>query len=81
MEDVRKRVQEVLRRLGPTLSLDGGGVELERIEGATVYLRLTGACVGCPGADITLRYGIESAITQEVPEISRVVALDEEAAS
>ncbi|MHC4548507.1 MAG: NifU family protein [Planctomycetota bacterium] len=78
---MRKRVQEVLRRLGPTLSLDGGGVELERIEGATVYLRLTGACVGCPGADITLRYGIESAITQEVPEISRVVALDEEAAS
>jgi Fe-S cluster biogenesis protein NfuA len=51
-------------------------VELDRVEGDTVYLRLTGACVGCPGADITLKYGIESALTEEIPEIARVVALD-----
>ena len=72
---LRERVLEVLRQLGPSLSVDGGGVELDRIEDETVYLRLTGACVGCPGADITLRYGIESALTEEVPEISRVVAV------
>ena len=71
-----ERVREVLRRLAPALSVDGGGVELDRVEGDTVYLRLTGACIGCPGADITLRYGIESAITEEVAEISRVIALE-----
>lgn len=77
-EQVVDQVRAVLRRLGPSLSVDGGGVELDRVVGDTVYLRLTGACVGCPGADITLRYGIESAITEEVPEIRRVVALEEE---
>jgi Fe-S cluster biogenesis protein NfuA len=76
MESVSERVRAVLRRLGPALSVDGGGVELERIEGDTAYVRLTGACVGCPGADITLKYGLESAVTEDVPEIARVVAIE-----
>lgn len=78
-ESVTERVRQVLQRLGPALSVDGGGVELDRVEGDTAWIRLTGACIGCPGADITLRYGIESAITEEVPEISRVIAIEEEA--
>jgi len=75
-ENVNERIEAVLRRLAPALSVDGGGVEFDRVEGDTVYLRLTGACIGCPGADITLKYGIESALTEEIPEIARVVALD-----
>ena len=77
MNELKERVLDVLRRLGPSLSVDGGGVELDRIEGDAVYIRLTGACVGCPGADITLHYGIQSAITEEVPEIARVIAVEE----
>lgn len=73
---VADRVRAVLRRLGPALAVDGGGVELDRIEGETAYIRLTGACIGCPGADITLKYGIESAVTEEVPEIRRVVTVE-----
>ena len=76
MPSVEERVQDVLRRLAPTLSVDGGGVELDRIEDDTVYLRLLGACVDCPGADITLKYGIESTLSEEVPEIKRVVAVE-----
>jgi Fe-S cluster biogenesis protein NfuA len=75
MNELEERVLEVLRRLGPSLSVDGGGVELDRIEGDAVYVRLTGACIDCPGADITLHYGIESAITEEIPEISRVLTV------
>ena len=77
MSELVERVQEVLRRLGPSLSVDGGGVELDRVEGDAAYIRLTGACIGCPGADITAKYGIESAVTGEVPEISKVVVVDE----
>ena len=73
------RVEDILRRIGPSLRVDGGGVELARIEGDAVYLRLTGACIGCPGADITLKYGIESAIREEIPEIGRVLTVEEEA--
>lgn len=73
---VTERLQAVLRQLAPSLSVDGGGVELDRIEGDVAYLRLTGACIGCPGAEITLKYGIESAITEEIPEIRRVIAIE-----
>ena len=78
MDTLRERVQAVLHEIMPLLRVDGGGLDLERIEGDTVYVRLTGACVGCPGADITLRYGIESAITEAVPEIRRVIAIETE---
>jgi len=77
-ESLAGRVREVLRRLGPSLAVDGGGVELERVEGSTVYLRFTGACVGCPGSDITLKYGLESTLKEEIPEITRVIAAPEE---
>ena len=73
---VTDRVQAVLRRLAPSLSVDGGGVELDRIEGDAVYLRLVGACIGCPGSEITLKYGVESAITEEIPEIRQVFAVE-----
>lgn len=77
MSELEERVQDVLRRLGPALSVDGGGVELVRVEGDAVYVRLTGACIGCPGADITLHYGIQSTITEEVPEIARVLTVED----
>jgi len=80
MNSLTERIQAVLAELMPLLKVDGGGVEIDRIDGDTLHLRLTGACIGCPGADITLRYGIESAITSAIPEIRRVVAVEPEEA-
>ena len=80
METIGERVQAVLTDLSPLLRVDGGGVRFDRIEGDTLYIRLTGACIGCPGADITLKYGIESAVTGAIPEIRRVVAESPEVA-
>jgi len=71
-EALVSRIEEALRKLSPYLSVDGGGVELVRFDAGTVHLRLIGNCIGCPGADITLKYGIESALRQEVPEIQRI---------
>jgi len=76
-ESVAERVRDVLRTLSPALAVDGGGVELDHVEEDEAFVRLTGACIGCPGADITLRYGVESAVTTEVPEIARVTLLEE----
>ena len=76
MDSVTNRVRAVLHGLGPALSVDGGGVELDLVEGDTAHIRLTGACIGCPGREITLKYGVESAVTEAVAEISRVVTVD-----
>ena len=77
MEPLIERIEAVLTEVMPLLKVDGGGVVFDRIDGDTLYLRLTGNCVGCPGADITLRYGIESAVTSAIPEIKHVVAVEE----
>jgi len=41
-----------------------------------VKVRLQGACHGCPHAQITLQMGIERIIKQQVPEVTRVMAVD-----
>ena len=39
-----------------------------------VKVRLTGACVGCPMSQLTLKAGIERILKQEVPEVVAVEA-------
>jgi Fe-S cluster biogenesis protein NfuA len=42
-----------------------------------VYVRLHGACVGCPISSYTLKMGVQKAIKEAVPEVQMVEALDE----
>lgn len=42
----------------PAIQADGGDIELLRIEGTRVVVRLLGACVGCSMASITLLGGL-----------------------
>ena len=71
---MRERVQEVLEQVRPALQADGGDVELVEVNGGIVKLKLTGACVGCPMASITLKNGIERILKAEIPEIKEVVS-------
>jgi Fe-S cluster biogenesis protein NfuA len=74
-EAMTDRVMDVLGRIRPMLNMDGGDVELVEVRNEEVYLRLKGACDGCPSAFFTLRMGIERALRSEIPEIQRVIAL------
>lgn len=75
MENLKQKVEKVLAKIRPALQFDGGDVELVSVSQDEVQVRLTGACHGCPGAMMTLQYGVEQAIREEVPEIKRVVAV------
>ena len=46
---------------------------------STAYLRLSGGCQGCAMAPVTLTQGIEVAITEAAPEITRVVDVTDHA--
>ncbi|MEW9669215.1 NifU family protein [Ammoniphilus sp. 3BR4] len=72
MADLNEQVQEVLDKLRPFLQRDGGDCELVDIEDGIVKLRLMGACGSCPSSTITLKAGIERALTEEIPEIKEV---------
>lgn len=70
------KINNALQVIRPYLQADGGDVELVNISSdGIVEVRLTGACVGCPMSQMTLRAGVERALMREVPGIKRVEAV------
>lgn len=78
-QGMEKRVLEALDSVRGALQADGGDVELVEVieDQGTVKVRLTGACGGCPMAQMTLQMGIERVIKQQVPEIKQVLAVQD----
>ncbi len=75
MDDkIRQIIEEKIR---PFLEADGGGIEFVGFDADSgeVRVRLQGACAGCPGAQMTLSMGVEAALKEEIPEVSRVVSV------
>lgn len=73
---MNEKVEKALETIRPYLQADGGDVELVKVtEQGIVEVRLTGACVGCPMSQMTLRAGVERALIREVPGIRRVEAV------
>lgn len=70
---MEEKVKAELEEITKMLQNDGGDCELVKIEGKTVYLRLKGACAGCPHAAMTLKNVVETILKANVdPEISVV---------
>jgi Fe-S cluster biogenesis protein NfuA len=78
-QGMKSRVLEVLDSVRGALQADGGDVELVEVieDQGIVKVRLTGACGGCPMAQMTLQMGIERVIKQQVPEIKQVLAVQD----
>ena len=67
-------VEEALDDVRPYIESHGGQVELVRVDGGEVHLRLGGACDGCAGSTATLTRGIEQAVRDHFPAFERIVA-------
>jgi Fe/S biogenesis protein NfuA len=78
--DVARRLIEVLEaQINPAIAAHGGSAELVAVEDDTAYLRLGGGCVGCGMVSVTLRQGIEVALREAVPVITRVIDVTDHA--
>ena len=76
MEEIREKIEKALEKVRPALQHDGGDVELAEVsQDGTVKVKLTGACGGCPFAQMTLKTQIEKILMEEVPEIKEVIAV------
>ena len=78
MENIETRIIAVIDKLRPFLVSDGGNIEFVKFEDAICYVRLLGHCQGCPMMEVTLKDGIELAITSEVEEVIEVRNIDDE---
>ncbi|MDR2397743.1 MAG: NifU family protein [Spirochaetaceae bacterium] len=70
------KIKTVLDTVRPSLQADGGDVEFVSVaDDGTVSLKLTGACGGCPMAQMTLKMGIENHLKKEIPEVTSVIGV------
>ena len=73
---MKEKVITALNTIRPSLQADGGDVELVDVsEDGVVKVKLTGACHGCPMAQMTLSQGIEKRLKQMVPEVKKILAV------
>jgi Fe-S cluster biogenesis protein NfuA len=71
----RERVQAVIERIRPLIQGDGGDIELVDVVDNKAKVRLTGNCVGCPSAQMTLFMGVEMALKEEIPEFEELIVV------
>jgi NifU-like protein len=70
-------IQETLEReIRPELQKDGGDIELIDVEGDNVIVALRGHCVDCPGAEFTIKLGVQEKLRELVAE--NLVVMQEE---
>ncbi len=71
-----EKIRTALESIRPYLQADGGDVEYVSFsENGILKVKLLGACVECPMAQMTLRAGVERALIREIPGIRRVEAV------
>ena len=73
----REGVAAVIDQIRPMLQADGGDIELVDVEPeeGIVKVRLTGACGGCPMAQMTLQMGVHRKLKETYPELKEVVSV------
>jgi Fe-S cluster biogenesis protein NfuA len=74
--EVVATIKELIEtRVRPAVANDGGDIIFRGYRAGTVYLKMQGACSGCPSSTATLRNGIENLLKHFVPEVEAVQAV------
>lgn len=80
-DEVVAMIKELLEtRIRPAVQEDGGDIRYVGFEAETgvTTVKLAGSCVGCPSSSVTLKQGVENMLMHYIPEVTGVVALDDE---
>lgn len=63
-------------RVRPAVAQDGGDILFHSFVDGIVFLKMQGACAGCPSSTATLKSGIENMLRYYVPEVQEVRAIE-----
>lgn len=74
---VRQICELLDTRIRPAVAQDGGDIIFQGFENGIVYLKMRGACSGCPSSSATLKSGIENMLKYYVPEVLEVQQVDD----
>ncbi|MFQ6550336.1 DUF6522 family protein [Aestuariibius sp. 2305UL40-4] len=74
-------VEDLLnQQVNPAVAAHGGHISVEKVEGGTVYLGMSGGCQGCAASAATLREGVERMLRAALPQIDKIVDVTDHAA-
>lgn len=74
--DIIDQIKDLIEtRVRPAVANDGGDIIYQGFDRGRVYLKMQGACAGCPSSTATLKHGIESLLKHYVPEVTEVLAV------
>lgn len=74
--EIVKEIKELIEaKIRPAVAQDGGDITFERFVNGVVYLKMHGACSGCPSSSVTLKNGVENMLRHYVPEVQEVKAI------
>ena len=75
-DDIVVQIKELLdTRVRPAVANDGGDIVYRGFQDGRVYLKMQGACAGCPSSTATLKNGIEQLLKHYVPEVTEVLSI------
>lgn len=73
LDEISKQIKELIdKRVRPAVAMDGGDITFDRFDQGIVFLRMSGACSGCPSSTVTLKNGVETMLRHYVPEVLEV---------
>lgn len=73
LDDISKQIKQLIEeRVRPAVAMDGGDIIFDKFEKGIVFLKMRGACSGCPSSTVTLKNGVESMLRHYVPEVLEV---------
>ena len=74
--EIVAQIRELIdTRVRPAVANDGGDIVYRGFDKGKVFLRMQGACAGCPSSSATLKSGIEQLLKYYVPEVTEVRAV------
>ena len=74
--EIVQKIKQILEtEIQPAVAMDGGFISFAGYENGTVFLKMQGACSGCPSSSVTLKQGIETHLKNQISEVQQVVAL------
>lgn len=76
MDNVIEEIIEMIESMKVYINQDGGDVNFIKYENNYVYLKISGACVGCTALDFTYKDGLETILQEEIPEIKGIILIE-----
>lgn len=71
-----QKIKHILKtEVQPAVAMDGGFISFSHYKNGTVFLKMQGACSGCPSASVTLKQGIQNLLQNRIPEVKEVVSV------